>query len=64
MKTEKKKFYVTLEYVSGSNASFEYKTTLGRGFASFDTAQQFGDTVMDNTKDCNTRVANFTVCWR
>lgn len=64
MKTENKKFYVTLEYVSGSNKSFEYKTTLGRGFASFDAAQQFGETVMDNTKDCNTRVDNFTVCWR
>ena len=63
MKTEKK-FYVTLEWECGFDASYNKKQKLNAGFKTFDTAQQFGDTVMDNTKECNTRVANFTVCWR
>jgi hypothetical protein len=59
-----KMFYVTLEYVCEYNHENDYKHEVPKGFNKFDTAQQFGETLMDLYKDKLTRVVNFTVCWR
>ena len=63
MKTEKK-FYVTLEWECGFDASYNKKQALNAGFKTFDTAQQFGDTVMENSKQSLSKCVNYTVCWR
>ena len=59
-----KMFYVTLEYVCEYNHENDYKHEVPHGFNKFDTAQQFGDTLMELYKDKLTRVVNFTVCWK
>jgi len=63
MKTEKK-FYVTLEYVCSYNAEYNYNHEVPTGFNYFDSAVQFGDTLVDMYKDNLTKVGNYTVTYK
>ena len=59
-----KLFYVTLEWVCDYNAEYNHNHDIKVGFNKFDTAVEFAETVMDNTKNYLTKCVNFTVTWR
>ena len=59
-----KQFFVTLEYHCEYEPQYDYSQNVGKGFNSFDTAQQFAESVMETTKTYLTKVVNYSVCYK
>ena len=59
-----KQFFVSLDYHCEYEPQYDYTQDVLKGFNSFDTAQQFAETIMEKTKTYLTKVVNYSICYR
>ena len=59
-----KQFFVTLDYHCEYEPQYDYSQNVGKGFNSFDTAQQFAESVMEKTKTYLTKVINYSIVYK
>ena len=59
-----KQFYVTLDYHCEYEPQYDYTQNVPQGFNSFDTAQQFAETIMEKTKTYLTQAVNYSIVYK